>query len=360
MPLLACVVSLLLLAGCGARNPAAGTGSTEPLPPTVSAPATLLPDGTVPWVDEPAGENEFNTPPRERRTDPDAGPCRAGQLRGELTSWLSPSNTDGGEHTVRAEPGGKLIGQAEVTNTGQDTCRLRGEVDTRLRDRNGEVPINYSHAINQEGRQRVTIVPPGESATLRLDWTGPFCRQVDGGLELAIHLPEGGGELRAPVRTDTTPPCNQVGVKSRSTSHLSASAFDEPARETAMDSPLRVLKATLEPVTTGKAGELVTYHVRLANPTGKAVPLDPCPGYLQERFSLGGHQVAAVNESEFYRLNCRPVREIPANGSVRFAMGLRIPAEMAPGRELSVDWRLLAPRLAGESGLRGGFEFTVG
>ncbi|WP_216214030.1 hypothetical protein [Amycolatopsis aidingensis] len=357
MPLLACVLSFMLLAGCGAGE--AGPGSAEPLPPRVSAPATLLPDGTVPWVDEPAGESEFRAPPRERRTDPDAGPCQAGQLRGELTSWLSPGNTDGGEHTVRAQAGAKLIGYAKVTNTGRENCRLRGEVDTRLRDRNGEVPIGYSHAVNREGAQRVTIVPPGKAAELRLDWSGPFCAPVDGPLELAIHLPEDGGELRAPVRTDKTPPCGRGGTGPQSTSHLAASSFDEPARETTPDSPLSVLRATIEPVPAGKAGELVTYHVRLANPTGSAVSLDPCPGYLQERFSLGNHQVAAVNESELYRLNCRPVTEIPANGSVRFAMGLRIPAELAPGRKLSVSWRLLAPGLAGEPGLRGGFELTV-
>jgi hypothetical protein len=347
---------IVALAACGARARDAGGPSSEALPPTVSAPATLLPDGTVPWVDEPAGEKEFSLPPPVRRVDPNAGPCHASDLRGELTKWISPGNS--GEPGVPQREPGKLIGYAHVTNTGRQTCRLRGEVDTRLRDRTGELKIGYSHRVNEEGRQRVTIVPPGESAELRLDWSAPFCAPHDGPLELEINLPENGGKLRAPITATTVPPCGRPSeTHPEITSFLASSVFDEPAKDTPLDSPLAALTATVEGVPTAKPGDLVTYHVRLDNRTGSAIPLDPCPGYLQERFSQGTAELRAINDSALYRLNCRPVTSIPANGSIRFAMGVHIPTELTTGRQLTVTWRMIAPKLA--SGPWGSFTLTA-
>jgi hypothetical protein len=330
---------------------------SESLPPTVSAPATVLPDGTVPWVEESAGLHEFDTPLPQRRVDPTAKPCQAGDLRGQLSSWLSPPSTD--ESGVEEDGPRSLIGFARVTNTGQRTCRLRGKVDTRLRDRNGELAIGYTDDVNDAAQQQITIVPPGGSADLRLDWSGPFCLQVDGPLALAITLPEGGGNLTAPVTTTTTPPCtHNTETHPDLSSYLSASAFDEPAVNTVSDSPLGHLVATFEPVATAKPGQLVTFHVRLTNPTGSAISLDPCPGYYQERFSIGTATVQAINDGGTYRLNCRAVNSIPAHGSVRYAMGVHVPSTLTAGRKLTVTWRLIAPKLAGEPKLNGGFTLT--
>lgn len=359
-PLLAvCLLPVLALAACGSRvHTTAGAPSSPALPPIVSAQATVLSDGTVPWVDEPAGPTEFDLPAPQRRVDPTARPCRAADLRGELTSWQSPG--DSGEPGVNRNQPRKLIGYARVTNTGQRTCQLRGEVDTRLRDRNGELDIGYSHDVNDAARQLVTIVPPRESADLRLDWSGPFCTVVDGPLRLQITLPEGGGSLTAPITTSTVPPCGHNSETHPDiTSFLTSSAFDEPALNTVLDSPLGHLIATIEPVATAKPGELVTFHVRLTNPTGSAISLDPCPGYYQERFSIGTATVQAVNDGGPYRLNCRPVRSIPAHGSVRFAMGVRVPSALSVGRKLTVSWRLLAPKLAGEPNLSRDFTLTA-
>ncbi len=289
--------------------------------------------------------------------DPDAGPCHADELRGEPPSWLVPGT--GGEDVPRREPV-KLIGFVRVTNTGERTCRLRGEVDARLRDRDGEVPIGYSNGVTDEAAERVTVVPPGESAELRLDWSAPFCTPTNGSLELAITLPEGGGTLRAPMTSDKVPPCGPTGeTHPDNGSFLSTDVFDEPAEETVMDSPLGGLTAAVEPVATARPGELATFHVRLANPTGRAVPLDPCPGYYQERFSQGDATVEAINDGGPYRLNCRAVRSVPAHGSVRFAMGLHVPAELTPGRKLTVTWHLIAPQLAGEAKLNVSFTLTA-
>jgi hypothetical protein len=65
--------------------------------------------------------------------------------------------------------------------------------------------------------------------------------------------------------------------------------------------------------------------------------------YAQKRFSKGDAAGEAVNDFKLYRLNCRPVRAIPAHGSVRFAMVAEVPSPLEPGRRFSVTWRLLAP-----------------
>ena len=349
---------LLLVAGLLLVVTACGAPAVRPSePPRVSAPTTVLADGTVPWVDEPAGKDEFSLPPRVRRVDPAAAPCVAAELRGELSSW--PAAGDSGEPEAAKDLPTMLIGFARVTNIGERTCRLRGEVDTRLRGRDGSLNIGYSHDVNEEGARRVTIVPPGESADLRLAWTAPFCVPA-GGLDVVIALPEDGGTLRAPMTDPTVPPCGATdGFRPGTTSFLSASAFDEVAEPTVMDSPLAKLTATIEPVATAGPDELVTFHVMLTNPTAAVVPLDPCPGYYQERFSQGSAEVPAINDGGPYRLNCRAVKSVPANGSVRFAMGVRVPSELTGGRQLTVTWWLIAPTLAGEPHLRGSFTLTT-
>lgn len=355
--LVAAAATAVAAVGCGTAGTGDG-GAGDPLPPRVSAAATALPDGTVPWVEEPAGLREYDTPPPVRRTDPAARPCLAADLRGELDSWLSPRPGAGGWTALPDEPG-KLVGEATVTNTGERACRLRGEVDTRLRDAAGELPIGYSHSISAEARERTTIVPPGGSASLRLDWTAPYCARTPGPLRLDIRLPEDGGSLAAPVRSRQVPVCSTSETHPELRSYLSSSGFDEPAQETVEDSPLRVLTASVEPVRTVRAGELATFHVTLRNPTGGAVPLDPGPGYYQEMFSQGDATTPAVNEGGAYRLNCRPVRTVPANGAVRFAMGVRVPAGMAAGRTLDVTWKLIAPALGFPPALQVHFTATL-
>jgi hypothetical protein len=116
---------------------------------------------------------------------------------------------------------------------------------------------------------------------------------------------------------------------------------------TKLDNPMGRLIATVEPVTTAKPGALATFHVRLANPTGAVIPLDPCPGYYQERFSVGTATVQGINDGGPYRLNCRAVHDIASHGSVRYAMGVHIPTTLSKGRKPTVTWRLAGPRVSG-------------
>ena len=103
----------------------AGGTTTEPVPPRVSVPATLLPDGTVPWVNEPAAESEVQAPPPVRQpVDPDAKPCAAAQLSATLPRCRTNIHRDDAGKEI-ANAG--LLGFVEARNTSDRTCSLQGE-----------------------------------------------------------------------------------------------------------------------------------------------------------------------------------------------------------------------------------------
>lgn len=320
----------------------AGVTTTKPVPPRVSVPATLLADGTVPWVDEPAGESEFALPPPARRpVDQGAKPCTATQLSATLPRWTV--------HIIRDDAGNEignagLLGFVEVRNTSDRGCTLQGETPAALLVDGRRLDLLYSHAINKEGRMRVTMVPLGEMAALRLDWSTPYCAGPRSGRQVIdLDLPSGGGHLLAPVRDSVWPICTRSELHPEYTSTLSTSGWDEPAKPSPpFDSPLNPVTARLQPGRAAGPGHTITYHVVLSNPTGHPIPLDDCPGYIQERFSRGDATHEAVNDHQLYRLNCRPVHAIPAHGSVRFAMVVEVPSTLEPGRRFDVTWRLLA------------------
>jgi hypothetical protein len=193
---------------------------------------------------------------------------------------------------------------------------------------------------------------PGDHATLRLDWSTPFCADARGHQVLAIDLPQGGGTLRAAVTRPAQPICSADGVTPRS-SVLAAGVFDEPPRTTVLGSPLNRLRVRVHAIGPAVAGRVLRYEAVLRNPTGRPIALRPCPGYAQAGFSLAtaaGDE--AVNDARIYRLNCRPVGAVPAHGRLRFQMRVQVPDRLRPGRRLSVTWGLLAPRLAGSESLR--------
>ncbi|MEW2383971.1 hypothetical protein AB0873_18050 [Micromonospora sp. NPDC047707] len=240
---------------------------------------------------------------------------------------------------------GKLIGEVEVQNASNVECTLQGEVPTTMLAGGREIPMLYTHGINEEARVRVVVVPAGGHASLRLDWSGPFCQPTDGTMELAIEVPHGGGTLRAPITAEDRPGCQQgEGINPNARATLYASGFTEPvAVSTPPSSPLNQLTVTVAGPPTAAAGSRLTFRVKLGNPTGSPLALDPCPGYLMERFSLGDATNDAVNTSQLYRLNCRPLTQIPAAGTAVFEMVAEVPASIRAGRELTVTWKLYLP-----------------
>ena len=183
-----------LIAACGGAT----TKGSESLPPeAVAAASTLLPDGSVPYLEEPAEDREFfpSTPPEP--TAGDAKPCSAQHLSAELPGW---THKGGGaeEEGVRQVSLG-LLGEIEVSLRGDNPCTLQGSVAVRLRIDGRDAPVQYGKHVNDEALRRTTVVTPRSPARLRLDWSPPYCGPT-GRQELSVELPHDGGRLTAPVR----------------------------------------------------------------------------------------------------------------------------------------------------------------
>jgi len=101
-------------------------------------------------------------------------------------------------------------------------------------------------------------------------------------------------------------------------------------------SPLNVLAVTVTMPATLAAGMTASYSVTLHNTSGRRLTLSPCPSYTQYLAVLTGNTQAVAVQQYFY-LNCAAARQVPARGSVTFAMCIPVPA--ASGRA-KYDWQL--------------------
>src|SRR5438128_1162694 len=86
---------------------------------------------------------------------------------------------------------------------------------------------------------------------------------------------------------------------------------------------------------------------------------DPCPGYVMELFARRDATSDGVNSNALYRLNCRPLKEIPARGSAVFEMVADVPTSVRAGSEMWVTWKLLLPHLVEGGQQRGEFSVKV-
>lgn len=346
-------LGIVLLSGCGPSSGSA-TKADQSLPPIVSAAPTLLPDGGVPWVDEPAGLREFDIPPPPPVERGDAQPCTADDLTAALPGWTQQG--DGSEEGARRPTPG-LYGWIQVRLVGDDPCTLQGAVSATLRIAGQGADVQYSNNVNDEALRRLTVIDATSTAELRVDWSPPYCGPA-GPQQLLIELPDDGGLLTADVHKPATPVCSAQqpegdrGIRT----YLSTGAFDRARMPTQLDSPQRVLQATLEQVPKSlRPGQVVDYVVRLTNPTSEDVPLSPCPGYYTSRFVLGTGDRGGFNVGQVYRLNCRPVTVVPAQGSVGFHMRTEVPTDPPGGPTFSLAWRLVAPTLGSQPDLQVGF-----
>lgn len=352
--LLACV----LLAGCGGsteRSAKTPSGQETTVPGAGSTtPAERLADGSVPWIDAPTTEEAFSIQVPARRAVPGAPHCRADGLRGELPRWTA---------IIKRDDFGKRLGNlglrgiVEVENVGERPCSLQGEVPVRLTARARE-PEGVEHGVgmNDQARDRVTALSPGAHAEIELRWTTPFCGTFPGAQTVELELPHGGGTLRVPVDRPRQPECTaQLETASGTRSFLSAGAFDEQRSGTVLGSPLNEAEVrVVDTPSTARAGEPIRFAVELRNPTGRAMPLDPCPGYFAE---ISPYRRAAAPENQrVYRLNCEAVDAIPARGSVRFRMVLPFRGAAPAGSRWQIAWNLRARNLAPSDDSSDGFE----
>jgi hypothetical protein len=101
-------------------------------------------------------------------------------------------------------------------------------------------------------------------------------------------------------------------------------------------SPLNVLTATLDTPATLRGGATASYTVTLRNRSAAAVPLAPCPSYTEYLDVSSGPGKSRYLTRHYY-LNCAAIRQIPARGSVTFAMRIPVPADAGQAK---FGWQL--------------------
>jgi Protein of unknown function (DUF4232) len=343
----------LVIGGCGAQ--VVGSGRPAPAPASRSVPAfpaTLNPDGTVPWVSTPAVD-PFLTP--APAPPPAVGPtCTAGQLRGVLPGWVSgQASNDGGMDPLAAA---SLHGWVNLANISASPCTLDGVPAVTLMSHG--VPAHVDYARFGTSKAVKVGLPAHGTANFRIDWGAPYCpgqrglypgppargpfslrAAVDGlTLDITVHSTASPGC----VLEDTHP---NVTTSSVVTSPIGPGAVT-PGPPAARPSPLRALRATAKDYP-GRIppGHLLKFVITLANPTDVALSLTapPPPGYAigaycTRTLSRPGYQFART-----YSLNNRPRPAVPAHGSVRFAMELTIPTTACPTDRLSITWQSPPP-----------------
>ncbi|HKT04279.1 MAG TPA: hypothetical protein VJT31_32545, partial [Rugosimonospora sp.] len=175
-------------------------------------------------------------------------------------------------------------------------------------------------------------VPPGGAATLDLDWRN-WCLPRAPGTPVpprAIRLTlAGGGTVDAGY--DAVPPCTAPATPTT----LGVRPFQPAPLPPTPPWTSTVLQATIQPLTgtrlAGRPGATVRFAVQLHNPGTTPVPFQRCP--------LVAELLAPAGQPEVYRLNCPAAGALPAGGSLRFEMRVRVPAG-APAGDNGLFWRL--------------------
>lgn len=260
----------------------------------------------VPWVNQPATERAAATPaPAAQR------PCAASDLQIVL----------GGAGAYR----GKATQEIQFTNRSTDKCYLIDAPNLQLLPR-GETARTVDPSTL--GAERVEL-SPGERTIVLIGTPGTCDAAVNPERKVITRLnvaPLGGGSVTLDgAHVDTS--CGPASV-------VWFQGVDTDAVAAASASPLSQLVGTLNVPQVATRGDTLRYTVTLANPTGKAISLSPCPAYSQSLNAEG------KTSSQTLRLNCDAAGgQIPAKSSVTFEMQAPVPADM-PGIGVKLSWEL--------------------
>jgi hypothetical protein len=299
---------LLAVTACATARATASLTSTTAAPSAVA-----VAGGAVPWIDAPATwPSSKPTPP------PNAPPCAAGDLSATASvadRRLGISQEDAANVTV--------------TNVGRRRCTLSGTPALSSR-----VGAGYERVPAGTGAwSSAPVVTPasigvGDRAYVQIA-KSIACNGGTGKVTSAGRLALLVGRTRIPIPGLTlSGTCPGVFVSPWFTLR------PEPV------SPFTALTASIDAGTSVVRGRPLTYTVDLTNTSDVAVALDPCPVYGE---SIG-------KEMRLYRLNCAP-GSIGPQRTVRFAMVLEIPAELAAGDTI-LGWQLIDPAGLGAEAMR--------
>jgi hypothetical protein len=333
------VVVALVVAAAGCARSGGRDEGADPPRPRVSAPATLNPDGAVPWVDERATEDDFS--PQRTPVPKATGPtCRAADLSADAPPWIHKSTN---QEAYNPLLDASLYGYVNLTNHGPAGCTLAGipAVTLSAQERDLLVPTD------QLGTATPVGLPPGGSASFRLDWSAPYCHPERPDA-MRVELPGGAGVLDLRLTDATVPGCVHQEIHPEAVeSSLSVSSLQSGAyvpSTSAGSNPYAGLTAVITGTpATVRAGDRVTFAVTVRNPTAAPVSLlSGRPGFTIGVFCLGTNGETGVNQTIAYLLNNRAVTAIPAGDAVTFDMVASVPGDRPlPGPTLTITWRML-------------------
>jgi hypothetical protein len=339
---LAVVAVAVVIGGCGSQAAqVAGAGQPATATPSLPAfPATLNPDGTVPWVNAPAIDPIVTHAVAVPKA---VGPtCTARQLRGVLPAWIfGEASNDGGMDPLAVA---SLHGWVNLTNISARACTLDGVPTVKLLSQGSPVPVEYGQFGT--GQAVKVGLPAHGTANFRIDWGAPFCRGPADGGPYSLRAAVDGLTLAIAVHSTDSPDCMDQDNNPNVTSSVATSPIEpgavSPVRPKPTPFPLHILTATAGDYPARIApGQLLKFVITLTNPTGAPVSLTapPHPGYAIGAYCARTPSTPGYQFARLYSLDNRPRPAVPGHGSVRFAMQLAIPALACPTHRLSITWQ---------------------
>jgi hypothetical protein len=269
-----------------------GRGTNVPAASASASPTATAETAAIQWIN--ARGAKFNPAPA------DASPCTRTDLQFEPTH-------QGAYHGLATQ-------EVIVTNVSSTACKLVGPPDM-IASAN-----SLSKAIDAGNFARDRIVIEPRSEVVMTLGAPAGCTSKDDEIADTVSLSIANGSP-AELRGVYLPlACGDPAVVS----------FSQEGSPPSTD-PRSSLVATWTGPGTAARGSTISYVIRLTNPTGADIALDPCPSYTQH---ANGDDV-----SETLLLNCADAQVIRAGGFEEFAMELTLPSgEGSP--EIKVGWHL--------------------
>lgn len=312
-------VSLLALGGAG-MTMAAGCGHiTTAGARAAKATSPSARSSVVPWTGRAAHYTPTSPSPLPVTPPPaNAPPCTAADLSAQPMRPLGLA--------------GSADYRIKLVNVGRSTCLARGyPAFILLTGRNGaDQRLTLTHGGGLVISMVASDIRPGAAAYLSIN-SALECKGGGGATPyplLRLGLPGGGA---VPVHAwGTGIRAWEFGCPPAQVSTLGV----PPPQPVYPPAPLAGIRVSLVMPRAVRAGSTLRYVADLANPTGRAVPLSPCPSYLEFTDSFGALVKLA------YSLNCAPVPTIPAHHTIGFAMRMPVPAG-TPAGLATIRWAII-------------------
>ena len=316
----------VVVAGAQALRPDRGPeAAPDPVPPAA-------PEGeVVPWALRLAAQDAGVA----RWPEPvNAPPCRLDDLDVEASEPTEQPARDGRLAHVRTV--------VLVTNSGGPACGLPPEAAGTLLDEDGDtIALAGDVAFGGPAYAPPPPLEPGASASAPVTWSR-WCGDDPGRWSVSLELAGDSRAARVPGGDPPVPPCanGQRGAVYGFGVWTVLNEAGQPARD-----PQAALEATVTGADSARLGEVLPMVLRLSNPTRGPVPLDPCPSFTWSVSSTGPGSF--LRSSPPLALNCpQAPDEVPAGGSVDFALELTLSPALADGMLAPGTW-WVHPALAG-------------